>query len=149
VIAVDSNILVHAHRRDSPWHTAARDAVRELAEATTPWAIPWPCVHEFLNIVTHPRIYRPPTTLPRALAQVDAWLSSPSLVSIGEADGYWPVLRALVHTARTVGPRIHDGRIAAICAQHGVRELWTADRDFGSFPAIAVRNPLVSGPTRS
>jgi predicted nucleic acid-binding protein len=41
------------------------------------------------------------------------------------------------------GPLVQDARIAALCLQHGVRELWTADRDFSRFPALGVRNPLV------
>jgi predicted nucleic acid-binding protein len=38
---------------------------------------------------------------------------------------------------------VHDARIAALCVQHGVRELYSADRDFSRFPQIAVRNPLI------
>ena len=56
MIALDTNLLVYAHRRDSEWHAEATAAVRELAEGPAPWAIPWPCLHEFLAIVTHPRI---------------------------------------------------------------------------------------------
>ena len=76
MIAIDTNLLVYAHRKDSPWHTAARGAIAGLAEGRAAWAIPWPCVHEFLAIVTHPRIYRAPTPLTRAIDQVSAWLKS-------------------------------------------------------------------------
>ena len=72
MIAVDTNILVYAHREDSPWHEVAARQVTFLAEGHTPWAIPWSCVHEFLAIVTHPRIYAPPTPLSLALDQVEA-----------------------------------------------------------------------------
>jgi uncharacterized protein len=65
VIALDTNILVYAHREDSPFHETAFRRVAELAEGPAVWAIPWPCVHEFLAIVTHPRIYAPPTPLDR------------------------------------------------------------------------------------
>lgn len=54
----------------------------------------------------------------------------------------WPVLRAALEAGRIVGPRVHDARIAALCLSHQVRELWTADRDFGRFPELRVRNPL-------
>jgi predicted nucleic acid-binding protein len=81
LIAVDTNILVYAHREDSPFHDAASKRIAELAEGSATWSIPWPCVHEFLAIVTHPRIYAPPTPLPRALDQVDAWLEAPTLAS--------------------------------------------------------------------
>lgn len=143
MIAVDSNLLVYAHRRDAPWHGEARERVRALAEGLPAWAIPWPCIHEFLSIVTHPRIFDPPSTLEQALTQVDAWMASPSLVLLAEDDEYWGGLRALLARARVAGPRVHDARIAALCLRHGVSELWTADRDFGRFTDLTTRNPLV------
>lgn len=143
MIAVDTNLLVYAHREDSAWHQAAYEQVTGLAEAKAAWAIPWPCLHEFLAIVTHPRIYRPPTPLRRALDQVGAWLESPSLVVLSESPGYWDVLRPLLEAGRTVGPLVHDARVAALCLHHGVDELWTADRDFGRWRGVKARNPLV------
>jgi len=144
VIAVDTNILVYAHREDSEWHQQAENSVRSLAEGLTAWAIPWPCVHEFLAIATHPRIFRTPTPIDSALDQIDAWLESPSLVILAEDENYWTTLRALIGQVRIGGPRVHDARVAALCLSHGVRELWTADRDFSLFHALRVRNPLVA-----
>jgi hypothetical protein len=143
LIAVDSNILVYSHREDSPWHDQAFSRIVKLAEGRVTWAIPWPCIHEFLAIVTHPRIYNPPTPLETAIEQVDAWLESPSLVMLSESEDYWQALRSILQSGRVSGPQIHDARIASICMQHGVSELWTADRDFGRFPGLAVRNPLI------
>ncbi len=142
MIAVDTNLLVYAHRVDSEWHEPAADCLRGLAEGRAPWAIPWPCVHEFLAISTHPRIYDPPTPIPAALDQVDAWLESPSLSLLAESPDHWLQLRALLESGRVAGPRVHDARIAAICIDHGVRELWSVDRDFGRFAALVTRNPL-------
>jgi toxin-antitoxin system PIN domain toxin len=142
MIAVDTNLLVYAHRADSPWHAAAKECVRELAE-TARWAIPWPCVHEFYAIVTHPRIYRPPSTIAQAAAQLEAWIASPSLTLIGEGEAGWSTLRDLVTAGKVVGPVIHDARIAAVCLQHGVAELWSCDRDFSRFPSLRVVNPLM------
>ena len=143
MIAVDTNILVYAHREDSAWHDAALRVVTALAEARAAWAVPWPCLHEFLAIVTHPRIYRPPTPLEIALDQVSAWLESPTLVRLAENESYWDALRDCLAAGRVAGPQVHDARIAALCLAHGVRELWTHDRDFGRFPRLPVRNPLV------
>jgi len=142
VIAVDTNILVYAHREDSPWHEPAAAAVARLAEGASEWAIPWPCLHEYLAIVTHPRIFRTPTPADRAFAQLEAWLESPSLVVLSENDAHPETLRELVFASRATGARVHDARVAALCASHGVRELWTADRDFSLFPEIKARNPL-------
>jgi hypothetical protein len=143
VIAVDASLLVLAHREDSPWHEAAVSRLEELAEGRAPWAIPWPCLHEFLAVVTHPAIYDPPSPAATALEQVTAWLESPSLVLLAEAPGYWEVLRPALDAGRSAGPQIHDARVAALCRLHGVRELWTVDRDFSRYPLLAVRNPLV------
>jgi toxin-antitoxin system PIN domain toxin len=143
MIGVDSNLLVYAHREDSPWHAPAFDCIVQLAEGRAAWAIPWPCIHEFLAIVTHPRIYSPPTPLAKATAQVEAWLESPSLVLLSESEEHWVVLRSILEAGRVSGPQVHDARIAALCQQHGVTELWSADRDFGRFPGLKVRNPLV------
>ena len=144
MIAVDTNILVYAHREDASLHEPAARCVRELAEGPAPWAIPWPCLHEFLAIVTHPHIYDPPTASAMALDQVDAWLAAPGLVLLAESQDYWPRLRATLEGGRVVGGRVHDARVAALVRYHAVAELWTADRDFGRFPDLAVRNPLVA-----
>jgi len=143
MIAVDTNLLVYAHREDSPWYEHAYAQLAELAEGRAPWAIPWPCLHEFLAIVTHSRIYAPPTPLPAAMEQVEAWLESPSLHLLSETEGYWQALRAALETGRIAGPQVHDARVAVLCRLHGVRELWTADRDFSRFPNLTVRNQLV------
>ena len=144
MIAVDTNILVHAHRADSQWHAAASAKVTSLAEAGSPWAIPWPCVHEIIAVVTHPRIWRPATPLKVACAAIEAWRASPSLVMVGETDGYWEILRETLERAKISGGRVHDARIASLCLLHGVNELWSADRDFHAFPALRVKNPLVA-----
>ena len=139
MIAVDTNILVYAHRADSPFHEAALERIISLAL----WAIPWPCLHEFLAIVTHPRIYAPQTPLARALEQIDAWVESPILRLLAETETHWAKLRTLLAQARIAGPRVHDARIVALCRQHGVRELWSADRDLGRYPELRVVNPLI------
>ena len=144
MIAVDTNILVYAHREDSAWHKAAYGCIEQLATGRDAWAIPWPCLHEFLAIVTPPRIYAPPTPLEAALDQVQAWLESPSLVLLSEAEDHWQQLRLLARSARVSGPKVHDARVAALCIANEISELWTADRDFSRFPAVKARNPLVT-----
>ena len=143
MIAVDTNLLVYAHREDSPWHAAAAARLAALAEGSSPWAIPSACLHEFLAIVTHARIYRPPTPIAVALDQVAAWRESPSLVILTETDGYWIVLSRLLERSKATGGAVHDARVAALCVHHGARELWTADRDFSRFIDVTTRNPLV------
>jgi uncharacterized protein len=143
MIAVDTNLLIHAHRKASPWFDVASSALQNLAESSARWAIPWPCLHEFLGVATHPRVFAPPSSLREAIRQVEAWMESPSLQLIGESPGHWKELCALAVAGTIQGPQIHDARIAAICIEHGVREFWTADRDFSRFPSLKVRNPLI------
>ena len=71
MIAVDTNLLVYAHRRDAEFHVAAAHQVASLAEGRSAWAIPWPCLHEFFAIATHPKIYDPPSTRDQAIAQIE------------------------------------------------------------------------------
>ena len=143
MIAIDTNILVYAHREDSPWHGKALAVVTELASSGSPWAIPWPSVHEFLAIATHPKIYDPPTPIATALDAIKAWQASPGLRLIGEGPGYFERLAALTTAGMIKGPKIHDARIAAICLHHRVKKLWSEDRDFSSFPELTCENPLV------
>ena len=143
MIAVDTNLLVYSHREDSKFHAPAKELIDGLRHQSSPWAIPWSCIHEFIGIVTRTGIYSPPTSLNRALETVDAWLAGGNVQLLSESPGYFEKLRELTLAAKVTGPRIHDARIAALCLHHGVRELWTADRDFSLFPKLKTRNPLV------
>jgi toxin-antitoxin system PIN domain toxin len=143
VIAVDTNLLIYAFRRDSPFHAPARDLIDSLRHQPGAWAIPWPCLHEFIGIVTHLKVYQPPIPLSEALAALATWQAGGNLHLLAESPGYFEKLRELALAAKLSGPRIHDARIAALCLHHGVGELWTADRDFSSFPRLKTRNPLV------
>ncbi|HEX7290440.1 MAG TPA: TA system VapC family ribonuclease toxin [Conexibacter sp.] len=143
MIALDSNLLIYAHRRDTEAYAAARAQLEELAAGRALWAIPYPCVHEFIRNVTEPRIYADPTPLDLALEQVMTWQRAPRARLISEGSRHLELLAQVSKEGRVRGAAIHDARIAAICLEHGVSELWTADRDFGRFPALKTRNPLV------
>jgi|SRR5579872_3531692 len=142
--AVDTNLLVYSHREDSPFHQPARRLLNSLRGNPAPWAIPRPCVHEFLGIVTHPRIYKKPSPIEVAFAAIETWSAGGNLHGLGESGSCLAKLRFLSVTAKLAGPRIHGARIAALCLHHGVGELWTADRDFSAFPQLKTRNPLVT-----
>jgi hypothetical protein len=136
---------VYAHRGESQFHLLATEALRPIIEGPAPWALPWPCVHEFIGVVTNPKVYRPPSPLPDALVFLDSLMTAPNLHLLAESPGYFDKLREIVLAGKISGPRIHDARIAALCLHHGVSELWTADRDFSLFPQLRARNPLVKG----
>jgi toxin-antitoxin system PIN domain toxin len=140
LIAVDSNVLICAHRSEMPLHEAAAATISELATSPAQWAIPWPCVQEFYGTVTNRRAFRPPSSIAVALEQIDAWLESPSLVLLAETTDHRSVLGALLRDAQILGPTVHDARIAAICLSHGVTELLTMDRDFAKFAPLRTRS---------
>lgn len=143
MIAVDTNVLVYAHRRDLPLHAAAREAVGGLASGSRSWAIPWPCVHEFIAVVTNPRIFRQPTPPARAVRQIRAWLASPTASTLAEDERYLDTFAAVLESSGVAGAKVHDARIAALCLHHAVDVLWSADRDFSRFPALKTSNPLI------
>lgn len=142
MIALDTNILVHAHRVGMDFHERAALLVKTLAESPMPWAIPWPCIHEFLAVVTRPGYFVTPSTNDQALRQVSAWLASPSVRTLGESHRHWHTLNAVVQENSLPGNHFHDAKIAAICIDHDVDELWTMDREFRATAALKVRNPF-------
>jgi toxin-antitoxin system PIN domain toxin len=144
VIALDTNILVYAYREDSPFHARAREVVGELAEGTAPWAVPWPAAHEFLAVVTHPRVFAPPSPPESAFGFLGSLAASPSLRWLGEGPNHLAALKEQVIAGKIAGGMIHDARIAALCRAHGVKELWSADRDFSRMKGLKTRNPLTA-----
>ena len=143
MIAVDTNMLVYAHRAESAFHTQAFACLKSLAEGSQPWGIPVSCLHEFLSVATNPKVFKPASNLEQALTQVDAWLASPQAHVLHSGSQHWQVLSDLTRKAKLQGAQFHDARIAAICIENGVTVLWSADRDFGRFKALKTVNPLV------
>lgn len=143
MVAVDTNVLVYAHRRETEEHAVARALLQTLATERRSWAIPWPCVYEFISAVTNPRIWRDAASTPdEAWLQLEAWFGVPNLRLLSEPEGFALVLERFVRRSRVRGPVVHDARVAAICVAHGVDTLYTRDRDFGLFPELPTENPF-------
>lgn len=142
MIALDTNLLVYAHRPEMPFHRRARQVLNETVASSEPMSVPWPCAHEFLALVSNPRIFKEPTPIDVALDAVRRLLGSLSGGFLAEGHGYLDALERIARPALLQGAIVHDARIAAICLFHGVRELWSADRDFTRFPELTVVNPL-------
>jgi hypothetical protein len=140
--AIDTNILIHAEVESSPRHRSALDILHRLAEGALPWAIPWPCVYEFLRVVTHPRVFHPPVPLNIALEDLKQVLASPSLFLLAETGRHASVLEQVLRQAGATGNLIHDAHIVALCLEHGVSELITGDRDLSRFEGLKIINPF-------
>jgi toxin-antitoxin system PIN domain toxin len=145
VRAIDTNVLVFAEITSSPQHVRAREVLRELVEGATAWALPWPCVYEFLRVVTHPRVYHPPVPTDLALRDLRAVLGSPSLLLLSETPRHAEVMEAVVRGSGVSGNLIHDAHVVALCLEHGVTRILTGDRDFRRFDGIEVVDPFADG----
>lgn len=143
MIAVDSNMLVYAHREDAPLHREAKASIDSLRAAPARWALPCPAAHEFIATITNSRRLPKATPMGDALGIIQGLLAEPNCEFLSEGSAHFEWLHRLATSGRLQGPQIHDARIAAICLAHGVAELWSADRDYSRFPQLRVRNPLV------
>ena len=70
-------------------------------------------------------------------------MESSSLRLIGEAGQYWEGLKSTFLLGKLRGAMVHDARIHAICRVPGVRELWSADRDFSRMQGLKIMNPCL------
>lgn len=140
--AVDTNILVYALAANSKHHAHAYRLVMQLAQAATPWAIPWPCIYELLRVITHPRVYHPPLRPEIALEQVEAIVASPSLTLLSETQRHVSIMDTVVRQSGVTGNLMHDAHIVTLCLEHGVTELITNDHDFARFSGLSTLNPF-------
>jgi toxin-antitoxin system PIN domain toxin len=132
VIAVDTNILIYAHREEFPQHSAAHQRLIELAEGVSPWGIPVFCLGEFLRVTTHRKVLRPPSSIDQALAFVAALETAHTFRWLLPDDAYALSFQQVVAAAHATGNLAFDAQIAAICVRHGAT-LLTHDRDFARF----------------
>lgn len=143
VIAVDTNLLVYAHRRSTAEHAGAQAAIERAAGASTGWGMSLPCIAEFWGVVTHPAHGRPSTPREAARflealvrdAEAKIWLPAP---------GFAERLVVAAAARKVTGPRIFDLQIALAAFEAGAREIWTHDRAFVSVTGLPVYDPIAS-----
>ena len=143
MIAIDTNLLVCAHRRESSLHPQAAKLMQTYAEGSDPWAVPWPCLYEFFSVVTNPKIWQEAASSPdEAARQIHAWTASPSVRLLHETEDFLATLDSYLRLPKVRGPIVHDARVAALCVAHGVTQLLTRDRDFQLFHNLTTRDPF-------
>ncbi len=139
MIAVDTNVLVYAHRAEADLHEAAATELGLLAEGTAAWGLPVFCVGEFIRVVTHRRILNPPSTLPQAVSFLERVLASPSCRIVRPGPDFVGLLTAASIEAGARGNLVFDAQIVALCREHGISTILTNDRDFRRFENPRVR----------
>src|SRR5215467_15473614 len=108
MIALDTNILVYARREETSHHAQAREILKQLAEGEQAWALPWPCVYEFIRVVTHPRVFDPPTDLDDVLEDLDSLFQCPFLKLLREGPRNAVFMQRLLKSGEAVGNLAHD-----------------------------------------
>lgn len=136
MIAIDTNILIHAHRQEMPRHAQALQRLTDLAQGDVEWGIPVFCIGEFLRVVTHPKIFRPPSSIEEALQALEGLLEAPTVQVLSPGPRYAGLLAELIRSAEVSGNLVFDAQIAALCREHLVEGLLTLDRDFSRFPEV-------------
>ena len=131
--ALDTNVLIHAHRKEMAKHVEANLLLHNLAEGTKPWGLPVFCLGEFLRVVTHPRVFAPPTTIRNALAALDELLQSPAVSLLLPGNRYWSCLHDVISQGQASGNVVFDAQIVAVCLEHGIDFLISEDRGLKRF----------------
>lgn len=141
MIAIDTNLLVYAHRASLPEHRAARRAIERASRHVEGWGIPLSCVAEFWSVVTHPASAGRPSTGKQAADFLGALVEAGArLWQPGEA--FANRLTQLAADLGIYGPRIFDLQVALTAFDGGASEIWTHDRHFAAFPGMRVFDPL-------
>jgi len=141
VIIIDINVLVYAHREDEPNNARFAEWLSSVLRSPDPFAIPSVVGTGFIRIVTHPRIYDPPTPLARALQFIDLLRERPNHAMIEAGPRHWTIFRRLCTAARLKGADISDAHLAAIAIESGA-EIISTDSGFGRFPDLRWRHPF-------
>ena len=139
MIAVDTNVLLHAHRVELPKHASAKALLIQLAEGAAPWGLPVFVIGEFLRVITHARVFDPPHSVDEAIAAVDALLASPSIRVLSPAEDWPRLLAEALRRGNARGNLVFDAQIVAVCLEHGVTTIVTEDRDFERFNVNTTR----------
>ena len=141
---IDVNVLVYAFREDAPGHAAYRAWLEALLASDEAFAVSDQVLASFLRVVTHPKVFHPPTPLEAAVAFVEAFRGQPNAVTVNPAGRHWEIFLRTSRDAGARGNLLPDAWLAALAIEHGC-ELVTTDRDFARFAALRWHHPM-AGP---
>ncbi|HUY08666.1 MAG TPA: type II toxin-antitoxin system VapC family toxin [Candidatus Dormibacteraeota bacterium] len=143
MLTPDVNVLVYAHREDAPDHLAHRSWLEQLLAGPAPFGVAEMVLSGFLRIVTHPRVFSPPTPLDQALKFASQLHDHPLAVVLRPGSRHWHLYLELARVAQARGNLLPDAYLAALAIESG-SEWVTTDCDFSRFPGLAWRHPLPS-----
>lgn len=138
MIAIDTNVLVYAHRGETELNASALNWLTGLCEGVDPWAMPVPCLSEFFRVVTHPRVLNPPSKLSEAIEFAVALLEAPSCRLLRPGSAYIQHFFDVMQSADARGNLVFDAQIVALCREHGISRVLTNDRDFERFGGLSI-----------
>ncbi|TAK36536.1 MAG: type II toxin-antitoxin system VapC family toxin [Chloroflexota bacterium] len=141
MILTDVNVLVYAHRTDAPEHSAYRKWLERLINSDQAYGFSDLVLSGFLRVVTHPRVFNPPSDLASGLAFAQVIRDQPNAVPIVPGPRHWSIFQSLCAETRVRGNLIPDAYLAALAIESG-SEWITTDRDFSRFPGLRWRHPL-------
>lgn len=136
----DLNVLISAHRSDSPLHTTCRDWLRGVYAGEEPFGLCAPVLIGLVRILTHPRVFRPPDTHDQAFAFVRSLLGHPNALLLNPGRDHVRLFEESCRAADARGDLVADAYLAALAIETGA-ELVSADRDFARFPGLRWRSP--------
>jgi toxin-antitoxin system PIN domain toxin len=139
---LDTNVLLYASDADSPFHPAALTLLNRLARGPELLTLFWPVLLGYLRIATRHGLFRNPLSPAAAVESVERLIQRRHVRVLGEADGFWVHFRDVSGAVNARGDLVADAHIVALMRQHGVREIWTHDRDFRKFDGIVMRDPF-------
>lgn len=140
--AVDANLLLHASNAADPRHGRARDVLARCADGPELLYLFWPVVFAYLRIGTHPAVFDRPLAPTEARANIAGLLRRPHVRSPGEDADFWSVCERVMPDDTVRGNLVTDAHLVALMRAHGVRAIWTSDRDFRRFDGVEVRDPF-------
>jgi toxin-antitoxin system PIN domain toxin len=141
VLLPDVNVLVYAHRGESPEHPEYAKWLRSVAEGDEPYGLSDLACSGFVRIVTNPKIWDDPTPVDEALAFVRELRDRDNARALTHGPESWDIFQRLCVGARARGKLVADAYHAALAIEHGC-EFITADADFSRFAGLRWRHPL-------
>jgi hypothetical protein len=147
--ALDVNILLYASDTGSPHFERAKSFIESCIAQKEVFALGWPTVMSYLRIATHPAVFDHPLSPDEAMANIESLLNLPHVRFLSEEEGFWNVYRTTTAEVPTRGNLVPDAHLAALLRHHGVKTLYTHDRDFLKFPFLDVQDPFAGGRTET